>query len=133
MWYFALFTSSLFFPFQCQQLFFLRLVGSYLRTPSPCELGKNLILSPGYFKYLELWNLLTSCFKRKKSSVFFSPVAYWQDFLSTCPTARKPSYLSSFAVHSQQETSPQFYWSLTIVGHLVLTEAVNHIQNLTIA
>lgn len=57
----------------------------------------------------------------------------WQHFLSTCPTARKTPYLSSFAVDNQQEISPQSYWSLTIVGYLVLTEAVNHIQNLTIA
>lgn len=60
-------------------------------------------------------------------------MADWQDFLSTCPTARKSPYLSSFAVDNQQEISPHFYWSLTIVGHLVLTEAVNHIPNLTIA
>lgn len=52
--------------------------------------------------------------KKKKShlqisSVFFPPVADWQDFLSTCPTARKTPYLSSFTVDNQQEISPQFY------------------------
>lgn len=102
------------FPFQCQQLFFfffLLLVGCCLRTPYPCELGKNLTWSPGYVKYLGLWNLWTSCLekkKKKKGSVFFPPVADWQDFLSTCPTARKIPYLSSFAVDNQQEISPQF-------------------------
>lgn len=60
-------------------------------------------------------------------------MADWQDFLSTCPTARKTPYLSIFTVDNQQEISPQFYLSLTTVGHLVLTEAANRIQNLTIA
>lgn len=71
--------------------------------------------------------------ERKLHIFFFLLVADWQDFLSTWPTARKTPYLGSFAVDNQQEISPQFYWSLTIVGHLVLTEAANHMQYLTIA
>lgn len=70
---------------------------------------------------------------KNKLCIFFPLVADWQDFLSTCPTARKTPCLSSFAVDNQQEIFPQFYWSLTIVGHLVLTEAANHMQYLTIA
>lgn len=136
MWYFQPFTSSLFFLFSVNIFFFFYFLQAVtLGQPSPSELGKNLICCLGYVKSLELWNLWTSCLKKnnKNSSVFFPPVADWQDFLSTCPTARKTPYLGSFAVDNQQEISPQFYWSLTIVGHLVLTEAVNHMQNLTIA
>lgn len=134
MWYFQPFTSSLCFLFSVNISFYFQQAVT-LGQPSPTELGKNLIWYLGYVKSLELWNLWTSCLKKnnKNSSVFFPPVADWQDFLSTCPTARKTPYLGSFAVDNQQEISPQFYRSLTIVGHLVLTEAVNHMQNLTIA